>query len=55
MIKKLAWDTFKKTGNIDTFIEYKKIKEVEKNIKVDPYEIDKSKGNNNSGKSSFRL
>lgn len=29
MIKKLAWDMFKNTGNIDTFLEFKQIKEIE--------------------------
>lgn len=33
MIKKLAWDTFKKTGSIDTFMEYRQIENLEKNIK----------------------
>ena len=33
MIKKLAWDTFKKTGNIDTFMEYKQFENTENNIK----------------------
>ena len=25
MIKKIAWDTFKNTGDINTFLEYKEI------------------------------
>ena len=33
MIKKIAWDTFKKTGDINTFIELSQIKEIEKKIK----------------------
>ena len=33
MIKKMAWDIFKNTGNINTFLEYKQIVEVEKGIK----------------------
>ncbi len=33
MIKKIAWDTFKKTGNIDTFLEFKQIENLENNIK----------------------
>lgn len=33
MIKKIAWDTFKKTGNIDAFMEYKQIENIENNIK----------------------
>lgn len=29
MIKKIAWETFKKTGNIDTFMELKQIEGIE--------------------------
>lgn len=32
MIKKLAWDTFKNTGDINTFLEYKEIENLEKGI-----------------------
>lgn len=32
MIKEIAWDTFKKTGNVDTFLEYKQIQNLEKGI-----------------------
>ena len=29
MIKNIAWNVFKNTGNIDTFLEFKQIKEIE--------------------------
>lgn len=29
MIKKIAWDTFKNTGDINTFLEYKQIEDIE--------------------------
>ena len=32
MIKKIAWDTFKNTGSIDSFLEFKQIQEIEKNL-----------------------
>lgn len=32
MIKKIAWNTFKQTGNIDTFIELKKIENMKNEI-----------------------
>lgn len=32
MIRDLAWNTFKKTGDINIFLEYKKIKDIEENI-----------------------
>jgi len=31
MIKNIAWNVFKNTGNIDTFLEFKQIKEIENN------------------------
>ena len=33
MIKKIAWNTFKNTGNIDTFLEFKQIDLIENQIK----------------------
>ncbi len=32
MIKKIAWDTFKQTGDINTFLEFKQIEEIEANL-----------------------
>ena len=55
MIKKIAWNTFKNTGNIDTFLELKKITNMEEIIKAENNEINKSKGNSNSGKNGFRF
>lgn len=57
MIKKLAWDTFKNTGNINTFLELIQVEAVEKdmatntinnqsNKKKDLYGDNKNKGNN---------
>lgn len=60
MIKKLAWNTFKNTGNINTFLELVEVENIEKglsnnssnnhiNNKKDIY------GNNkNEGNSTFR-
>ena len=43
MIKKIAWDAFKNTGNIDAFLELKEIEniqnEIEKTIKKDKIEL----------------
>ena len=47
MIKQIAWNTFKKTGNIDTFLEFRQVQEIEENVKVNCYENGKNKGNNN--------
>ena len=35
MIKKIAWDTFKNTGDINSFLEYKQIENIENNLKKD--------------------
>ena len=35
MIKKIAWDTFKNTGDINTYLEFKQIEEIEKGIEVE--------------------
>ena len=32
MIKKIAWDTFKNTGDINSFLEFKQIEILENNI-----------------------
>ena len=56
MIKKLAWNTFKNTGNIDTFMEFMAIQNLEKNIdvneniKVNEYGDNKNQGFDNIGK-----
>ena len=33
MIKKIAWNAFKNTGDIDAFLEFKQIENIENNIK----------------------
>ena len=33
MIKKIAWDTFKNTGDINAFLELKQIENIENNIR----------------------
>ncbi|MBR6033627.1 MAG: YqzL family protein [Clostridia bacterium] len=35
MIKKIAWNTFKNTGNIDTMMELMEVENIEKNLKVE--------------------
>lgn len=39
MIKKIAWDTFKNTGDINTFLEFKQIENVENEIKEEHTKI----------------
>lgn len=38
MIKKIAWDTFKNTGDINTYLELKQIENTIKEIKKDDIE-----------------
>ena len=47
MITKIAWNTFKNTGNIDTFMEFKQLQNLENGIKVKEYENSQNEGNNN--------
>ena len=56
MIKQLAWNTFKNTGNINTFMELIEFQNTEKNImlndnlKVNEYGDNKDQGLDNIGK-----
>ena len=43
MIKKIAWNTFKNTGDVNTFLELKQIENIEN-------EMNKEKGNKKNGK-----
>ncbi len=47
MIRQIAWNTFKNTGNIDTFLEFKQVENIENIIKVKEYENRQNKRNNN--------
>ena len=35
MLKKLAWDTFKNTGDINTYIELSKVIDLEKQLELE--------------------
>ncbi len=35
MIKQIAWNTFKNTGDINTFVELMQVKEIENKMKAD--------------------
>ena len=47
MIRQIAWNTFKNTGDINTFIELSKVIDIEKNMKAEQYGNSKNEGNNN--------
>ena len=46
MIKKMAWNTFEKTGNIMSYLEFCKLKNIEKNIRNIEDGTSKGKGDN---------
>ena len=51
MIKQIAWNTFKNTGDINTFLELVEVENVEKNI----IEAEKQNGNiEGKGNSNIR-
>lgn len=50
MIKQIAWNTFKNTGNIDTFMELMQLQNIENNLKVNEYGDNKDQGDNTIGK-----
>ena len=43
MFKQIAWNTFKKTGNINTFMEFKQLRDLEKKIEEENNRENKSK------------
>lgn len=49
MMKDIAWNTFKNTGNINTFLELKELENIQTK-KVETNEHSKDEGNNNSRK-----
>lgn len=50
MLKHIAWNTFKQTGDINTYLEFREVKNIEENMKVIMDETNKSKWNYNSRK-----
>lgn len=55
MIEKMAWNTFKKTGDINTFLELKEVENLEKNIDGERNGDNKYQGNSINGEQSWRL
>ena len=55
MIEKMAWNTFKKTGNINTFLELKEVENLEKILNGEINGNIKDKGNSINGEQSWRL
>lgn len=56
MIKQMAWATFKKTGDINTFLELREVQNIEKNInRAEQYGNIQNEGNYHSGTQYERL
>lgn len=56
MIKQIAWNTFKKTGDINTFLELMEVQNIEKDInKAEQYGDIQNKSNYHSGTQYERL
>ena len=45
MIEKMAWNTFKNTGNINTFLELKQLDNIELNLNGELNGTNKDEGN----------
>ena len=50
MIKQISWNTFKNTGDINAYMEFRQVKNIEENMEVEEYENIKSEWDNNSRK-----
>ena len=55
MLRQMAWNTFKHTGNVNTFIELIEIENIQKNMEGNQYGNIEDKGDNNSRKQYERL
>ena len=55
MLRQMAWNTFKHTGNVTTFIELIEIENIQKNMEGNQYGNIEDKGDNNSRKQYERL
>ena len=54
MIKKIAWDTFKNTGDINAFLEYKQIENIENSLNINKSkEIEKDLNKNGEHKNEW--
>ena len=46
MIKQLAWNVFKNTGDINSYLEFAQVESIEKNRKVEEKKIENYLGEN---------
>ena len=55
MIEKMAWNTFKKTGDINTFLEMKQVENLEINVNGETNGNSQNKGNRINGEQPWGL
>jgi hypothetical protein len=54
MIKKIAWDTFKNTGDINAFLEFKQIENIENSLNLNKSKnIEKDSNKNGKHKNEW--
>ena len=53
MIKKIAWDTFKNTGDINTFMEFKQIELIENSMNDNKNVVKNGAENNGTNKNEW--
>ena len=54
MMKDIAWNTFKNTGNVDTFLELKQLENIEQNGKIVEPKVEANEYSKNEGDNTFR-
>ena len=55
IIKELAWNAFKNTGDINVYLEFCRLKNMEESLKIDIDETNKSEWDNNCRKQFKRF
>ena len=53
MIKKMAWNTFKNTGDVNTFLELKQLQNLEEQIQIDKQLKQPMEGQNGNNKNEW--
>ena len=53
MLSKMAWNAFKKTGDINTFLEYTQTKNIEENFEEEKKNLNEAKNGDNKNKGYY--
>ena len=54
MIKDIAWNMFKNTGNVDIFLEMKQLENLEGNNEIFDQKVEANEYSKNEGDNNFR-